>query len=281
MARVYVPTPEEKAQFVESVQPLKQWYVEKFGDKWLIMLEAAIAEGRSGNRRGRREAAQLAFRLSVSGSVPRTAEPGADGRRPKPAASPAAAGFGVPHGGSPMLTRRKPGGGSQRLAATAIPSKRRLRLPGSIFPVRSVSVLTEVWPRIPRGQIDQAWSNLAAQLDAAGVSSDAIVKLTVFLTRPRGSCLLPGKPRPLSWRPGSRLHAAVRGRSCGPGNDCGDRGRLRPTRLRHSRRTSGTRCDDSRQRHSARHPRSGGRAAAALFASSRRVSRTAAESPPG
>ena len=35
----------------------------------------------------------------------------------------------------------------------------------------------------PRGQIDQAWSNLAAQLDAAGVSSDAIVKLTVFLTR--------------------------------------------------------------------------------------------------
>ena len=34
----------EKAQFVESVQPLKQWYVDKFGDKWLKMLEASIAQ---------------------------------------------------------------------------------------------------------------------------------------------------------------------------------------------------------------------------------------------
>ena len=41
---VYVPTAAEKAQFVESVQPLKQWYVDKFGDKWLKMLEASIAQ---------------------------------------------------------------------------------------------------------------------------------------------------------------------------------------------------------------------------------------------
>lgn len=41
---VYVPTPEEKAQFVESVQPLKQWYVDRFGDKWLKLLEESIAQ---------------------------------------------------------------------------------------------------------------------------------------------------------------------------------------------------------------------------------------------
>ncbi len=43
---VYVPTPEEKAQFVESVQPLKQWYVERFGDKWLKLLEESIAQAK-------------------------------------------------------------------------------------------------------------------------------------------------------------------------------------------------------------------------------------------
>ena len=41
---VYVPTPAVKAQFVESVKPLKAWYVEKFGDKWLKLLEASIAK---------------------------------------------------------------------------------------------------------------------------------------------------------------------------------------------------------------------------------------------
>lgn len=40
---VYVPTPEEKAMFVTSVAPLKQWYVDKFGDKWLKLLESSIA----------------------------------------------------------------------------------------------------------------------------------------------------------------------------------------------------------------------------------------------
>ena len=42
--QVYVPTPEEKAQFVKSVEPLKKWYVDKFGDKWLKLLEASIKQ---------------------------------------------------------------------------------------------------------------------------------------------------------------------------------------------------------------------------------------------
>lgn len=41
---VYVPTAEEKAQFVAAVQPLRKWYTEKFGDKWLNLLEKSIAE---------------------------------------------------------------------------------------------------------------------------------------------------------------------------------------------------------------------------------------------
>ena len=36
-----MPTAAEKAQFVESVQPLKQC-MDKFGDKWLKMLEARL-----------------------------------------------------------------------------------------------------------------------------------------------------------------------------------------------------------------------------------------------
>ncbi|MCY4590947.1 MAG: hypothetical protein OXE86_10415 [Alphaproteobacteria bacterium] len=40
---VYVPSPEEKAQFVAAVQRLKDWYIEKFGDKWLKLLEESIA----------------------------------------------------------------------------------------------------------------------------------------------------------------------------------------------------------------------------------------------
>ncbi len=34
-----------------------------------------------------------------------------------------------------------------------------------------------------RGQIDQVWVNLGAQMEAAGLSRDNIVKTTVFLTR--------------------------------------------------------------------------------------------------
>ncbi|MCB1742950.1 MAG: DctP family TRAP transporter solute-binding subunit [Gammaproteobacteria bacterium] len=43
--KVYVPTPEEKAMFVSKVnEPLKQWFVGKYGDKWLKLLEASIAQ---------------------------------------------------------------------------------------------------------------------------------------------------------------------------------------------------------------------------------------------
>jgi tripartite ATP-independent transporter DctP family solute receptor len=41
---VYVPTAAEKAQFVDSVKPLKSWYVKNFGEKWLKLLEASIAK---------------------------------------------------------------------------------------------------------------------------------------------------------------------------------------------------------------------------------------------
>ena len=42
--QVYVPTAAEKAEFVKSVVPLKQWYIDKFGDKWLKLLETSIAQ---------------------------------------------------------------------------------------------------------------------------------------------------------------------------------------------------------------------------------------------
>ena len=41
---VYVPTPAEKAQFVEMVQPLKKWFTDKYGNDWLDALEASIAK---------------------------------------------------------------------------------------------------------------------------------------------------------------------------------------------------------------------------------------------
>ena len=41
---VYVPTPEEKAQFVEKVQPLKKWFTDRYGTEWLEALEQAIAD---------------------------------------------------------------------------------------------------------------------------------------------------------------------------------------------------------------------------------------------
>ncbi|MSP67008.1 MAG: C4-dicarboxylate ABC transporter substrate-binding protein [Alphaproteobacteria bacterium] len=42
--KVYVPTAAEKAQFVEKVKPIKDWYVGKYGDKWLKLLEKSIAD---------------------------------------------------------------------------------------------------------------------------------------------------------------------------------------------------------------------------------------------
>ena len=41
---VYVPTPEEKAQFVEKVQPLRKWFTDRYGTEWLEALEQAIAD---------------------------------------------------------------------------------------------------------------------------------------------------------------------------------------------------------------------------------------------
>lgn len=42
--KVYVPTPEEKAQFVEKVKPLKKWFTDKYGDEWLKALESSIED---------------------------------------------------------------------------------------------------------------------------------------------------------------------------------------------------------------------------------------------
>jgi TRAP-type C4-dicarboxylate transport system substrate-binding protein len=39
---VYVPTEEEKAEFVSAAKPVWDWYVGKFGDDWLKALQASI-----------------------------------------------------------------------------------------------------------------------------------------------------------------------------------------------------------------------------------------------
>jgi hypothetical protein len=41
-----VPTPEEKAQFIEAAKPLKEWYAKKYGKEWLDKLEAAIKQAK-------------------------------------------------------------------------------------------------------------------------------------------------------------------------------------------------------------------------------------------
>ncbi|MDJ0751512.1 MAG: TRAP transporter substrate-binding protein DctP [Woeseiaceae bacterium] len=40
---LYVPTPEEKAQFREAASGMRDWYVEQYGQEWLARLDAAIA----------------------------------------------------------------------------------------------------------------------------------------------------------------------------------------------------------------------------------------------
>ncbi|ETX06084.1 MAG: C4-dicarboxylate ABC transporter substrate-binding protein [Candidatus Entotheonella gemina] len=45
--KVYVPSAEEKAQFVEKVKPLKQWFVDKYGDHWLNLLEGSIEKAKA------------------------------------------------------------------------------------------------------------------------------------------------------------------------------------------------------------------------------------------
>jgi len=39
---IYVPSAEEKAQFVEAAQPVWTWYTDNFGDEWLTSLQGAI-----------------------------------------------------------------------------------------------------------------------------------------------------------------------------------------------------------------------------------------------
>ncbi len=45
--KIYVPTPDEKAQFVAAAKPLKDWYIKKYGRKWLDKLEKAIKDARA------------------------------------------------------------------------------------------------------------------------------------------------------------------------------------------------------------------------------------------
>ena len=41
---IYVPTPDEKAQFQQASSGMRKWYTDKFGDTWLTKLDAAVAE---------------------------------------------------------------------------------------------------------------------------------------------------------------------------------------------------------------------------------------------
>ena len=40
---IYIPSPEEKQQFVAAAKPLREWYQKKYGQKWLLSLDKAIA----------------------------------------------------------------------------------------------------------------------------------------------------------------------------------------------------------------------------------------------
>jgi tripartite ATP-independent transporter DctP family solute receptor len=41
---IYVPSPEEKATFVEARDKMKVWFADKYGDKWLKKFEKAVAD---------------------------------------------------------------------------------------------------------------------------------------------------------------------------------------------------------------------------------------------
>jgi tripartite ATP-independent transporter DctP family solute receptor len=41
---VYVPSAEEKQAFQEAAAPMKQWFVDQYGEEWLTKLEAAITD---------------------------------------------------------------------------------------------------------------------------------------------------------------------------------------------------------------------------------------------
>lgn len=41
--RIHVPSSIERDAFVEAAAPMRNWYVEKYGDEWLMRLDAAVA----------------------------------------------------------------------------------------------------------------------------------------------------------------------------------------------------------------------------------------------
>jgi len=41
---IYVPTPDEKAMFQEATAGMKDWFVDKYGDEWLMKLQAAVGD---------------------------------------------------------------------------------------------------------------------------------------------------------------------------------------------------------------------------------------------
>jgi TRAP-type C4-dicarboxylate transport system substrate-binding protein len=45
--KIYVPTPDEKAQFVKAAAPLRGWYEKKYGKDWLDKLDAAIKQAKA------------------------------------------------------------------------------------------------------------------------------------------------------------------------------------------------------------------------------------------
>jgi len=52
---IYVPTPEEKAQFVKAAKPAKQWYINKYGKEWVDLLEKAVKEAEAEIERQRKK----------------------------------------------------------------------------------------------------------------------------------------------------------------------------------------------------------------------------------
>jgi TRAP-type C4-dicarboxylate transport system substrate-binding protein len=42
--QIYVPSPEEKAAFQKASSGMRAWYTAKFGDEWLVKLDAAVAD---------------------------------------------------------------------------------------------------------------------------------------------------------------------------------------------------------------------------------------------
>jgi tripartite ATP-independent transporter DctP family solute receptor len=44
--KIYMPTAEEKTEFIQAAEPAKQWYIDKFGKEWVNLLEKAVSEAK-------------------------------------------------------------------------------------------------------------------------------------------------------------------------------------------------------------------------------------------